>query len=467
MDQPPKSIICTNTQLLEGAIGALHWSGQNVSLASLGEANWNDNRYPGVEILPRQGSLMGERAGQLLLDNIDNPVFYDTKRILLDNVRVDLDGDISSPAVIRHEKTIQVVLPHDAFTKAITSLLPDLEKHSGVKVKLTEYDYDQLYHDISQNVHASTCDIFLIDIPWLPEFASKGIISDLSGFIEGGDFDIDTLLDYNMLEELTYEDKLYALPHRFTSQLLFYRKDLFEDLKFKRMFYNQYSSELTPPRTWLEYNAIARFFTREFNPESPTKYGCTMGRANPSVIITDFLPRLWASGGDVFDHKGRVVLHSPEAIKALNGYVESLQYTNPAIVEYGWEERAVEFSRVIRDGCGIYGRAPRLSDRGISSVVGKVGFEDIPGAIPVLEMAVLHKRKEQEERGRVRFYTVGVQPRMLDPHNNTGRFSANKHLYSSGQLQQLYPWLNKSLEILRKSKTRRLPKAAENLSIKV
>ena len=68
-------------------------------------------------------------------------------------------------------------------------------------------------------------------------------------------------------------NKIYALPFSPSSQLLFYRKDLFENIAVKRIYQEKYRQELTVPRTFREYNQIAAFFTEGTGFDSNVRYG--------------------------------------------------------------------------------------------------------------------------------------------------------------------------------------------------
>lgn len=53
--------------------------------------------------------------------------------------------------------------------------------------------------------------------------------------------------------------KAYALPITPSTQLLFYRKDLFENTVIKRLYSEKYKAELKIPKTFEEYNKLRSF----------------------------------------------------------------------------------------------------------------------------------------------------------------------------------------------------------------
>ena len=49
--------------------------------------------------------------------------------------------------------------------------------------------------------------------------------------------------------------------------MLFYRKDLFEDPKVKRMYYEKYKKQLAVPKDFDSYNEMVKFFYQsQFEP---------------------------------------------------------------------------------------------------------------------------------------------------------------------------------------------------------
>ena len=59
------------------------------------------------------------------------------------------------------------------------------------------------------------------------------------------------------------------------------------------MYYETYRRELRVPRTFADYNQIARFFTRSLNQASPVPYGTTAAIGNVVVSPSEFFPFLY------------------------------------------------------------------------------------------------------------------------------------------------------------------------------
>ena len=466
LPEQPKSIVCTSTQYADGAIGAMRWANTKVEMVSLGENNWNDNRFSGVRIIPRYSLKLGEEAANILLENIKNPVFFDKKRVFLDNKHVDFELEKTERK--RKSETIKVMLQKGVCSKmAFDAMLPSFEEESGIKVEIEEYEFTPLYYNIKSAAQSDDTDIFVFDISWLTDFASNNVLYNLTDLIDSSGVDINTLVPKHMQKYLMFNDKIFALLHRFSGQLLFYRKDLFEDIAIKTQFYNQYGSELKAPKSWTELNAIAKFFTKKYNPDSPTTYGLTMGSANKSAVLCDFLPRLWALGGDVFDKKGKLTLDSMEATKALDNYIESAKYCSAEMVNYGWAEDAQEFA------CGDVAmiiefpeRTSCFADLSSSPIAGKVGFDHIPGNCTAIGGWLFGiNAKSQKTSSAFEFIKWASSEESYMPITVLEGLPATLELYSSVQLQTIYPWHKEAIECIKNSKERTLSRYARYCSI--
>lgn len=470
LPHPPEAILCTSTQLAEGVIGAVRLAAASMRprVVSLGEEIWNDNRYPEISILPRASLQAGAAAANLLLDNIEDPAFFEQRHIRLNNVRVNIEKNLWLRPVTTMDKTIRVAMVEGDMAYAVQSLLPDLKRKIGLNVNIDIFPHEALYALIKDKATSPDYDVFNVDILWLREFAATHLLNSLSELSNTGlpfltDVQPEFIDDFAM-----YDGSIYAVPFMYCNQLLFYRKDLFENFKYRRLFFEQHKTELKPPKTWLEFNAVARFFTRTYNPESETEFGTTLGCRFSSAALCEFLPRLYAYDAEVFDYDGRVVLDSPNAIKALSNYCESFRYASPNSPEHWWHEQVAEFASGKTAMMILYSAyASPLVDRSVSCVVGKIGFDSIPGGSPVLggwsfaiNDASLHKTAALE------FIKWSCGKDLSIPMTLLGNVSACKTVYTSNEIKSLYPWIPKSLDVFPTSKRRKLPNANTKLSIK-
>ena len=207
---------------------------------------------------------------------------------------------------------------------SIVALLPDFISSTGIQVQYTicENHY-ALYDSIMAGMQNpdQLFDVIMMDYLWKKELVQAGCLKDIRPMIDNFE---DNFTDHFIKPiRHTFVDQsgaIYALPVAAGSQMLLYRRDLFEDPSLKRSFFAATGIELREPATWSEFNAIARFFTREFNPSSPVEYGtCLMGY-NPHGLVEEFLPRLWANNGSLYA-KGKIQLNTSKAKRALSNPV--------------------------------------------------------------------------------------------------------------------------------------------------
>lgn len=468
---PPDAIICTSTQLVSGALGAMKYVDTECAprIVTLSEDTWNDNRFNGVIRLPRSSLQLSDTIAQLLLDNIQNSAFFEHRRILLNNIYVDIEQQAQSltPAPIKNRK-LRVVFIEGDMADAIRSLLPELKCKLGIEVELEVHPHEQLYDILYDRAKYSDADVFSVDLLWLREMASRGILANLTSKID------DTFLSALDIQPELFDDfaryngYVYGIPYQYCNQLLFYRKDLFENVKYRRMFYEQHKAELKCPSSWSEFNAVARFFTRSCNPESPTIYGTTLGGRFSSAALCEYLPRMWAYGAEVFDHHGRVTLDSSNAVKALNNYCESFRYASPNSPNNWWHEQVEEFARGDTAMMIMYSSyVSRIVDRSLSNIVGKVGYSAIPGGCPTLGgWSLCINQNSRNFDAALEFIKWACGKDLAIPLMLLGSLSACKTIYTNNEIRAIYPWVQKSLEIFPSSRRRSLPKNGKHISIK-
>lgn len=164
---------------------------------------------------------------------------------------------------------------------------------------------------------------------------------------------------------------------------MFYRRDLFCDPTYKRMYFEAYRRELEVPKSFEDYNRIAGFFTRSLNPASPVQYGTTVAIGNVVVSPSEFLPRLFEQGGKLFNAKGQITVDTPEALTALKNYRETYACSDRTVHDI-WKNVLEGFA----DGSAamtvvFINYASHILNSKMSSIAGKLGFAPVPGGRPL------------------------------------------------------------------------------------
>lgn len=149
-------------------------------------------------------------------------------------------------------------------------------------------------------------DLAMADDPWMPEWCEAGIFANLTelGYEADSDF-VKASLDIG--RDPYGEGDLFALPFAGNVQLLFYNKSVLE------------SEGAAVPESWEDVLNIAKSVNGKDG-----KVGFVIRGQQGNPIVSDYLPVLWAFGGDVFDKDWNITIDSPEAKESLKLYMELL-----------------------------------------------------------------------------------------------------------------------------------------------
>jgi multiple sugar transport system substrate-binding protein len=173
-------------------------------------------------------------------------------------------------------------------------------------VEVIRFPYYRLLVELENPRRTASFDVVMVDDPWLPRLAKEKLLAPLE-MPPHADF-VGTCLS---VSKYPYDTgTLYALPYVGNSQLFCYRTDLLAN------------ANLTPPTTW---EAVLKAADKILNQK--TSYGYVMRAAPGNAVVTDFMPLLWAYGGDVLDKAREVsIVSSKEAKQALHMMLELSKY---------------------------------------------------------------------------------------------------------------------------------------------
>ena len=327
---------------------------------------------------------------------------------------------------------------------------------TGTKVKISVFSYDEIYEQFADPAMSSLYDIFRIDVTWLSWFAERLLLP-----LE----EIDPAIKEVFSEYLpTLEDKysyvrgkIYALPVSPSSQLLFYRKDLFESIVVKRIYQEKYRQELKLPETFEEFNQIAAFFTECSELDCDVRYGTNLTLGNTGVAATEFLARFFSHHDNLYNQDGRIIINNDLGKKALEELVEAQRYA-PGKPSKWWTNTAKEFAN------GNVAMMINFSNYaseilGYSSkIVGNVGFGMIPGGNPIYgggSLAV--SRYSRHPQNALAFIKWLTREPVASAMAALGSVSPCIKTYNKYDIINTFPWLEFSKDCFPLSRTKRLP----------
>lgn len=334
------------------------------------------------------------------------------------------------------------------------------ERESGKKVNFDMYPYDEMERMLYQRGSEKDdyYDGFMMDITWFEGLVESGCVKNLDHILHNQKNYLDGFIDGAVRNYGMYVESLYAIPFASGSQILFYQKDLFEDKSLQMKFQRKYNEKLAPSKNWSQFNAVAEFFTQSFNPDSPVKYGVSMARGNNVYMTIDFLDRLWAYGGHVFDEFGKVCINSGSTLSALKSLLQSYQYSSGEMLN-SWDKVAEEFSRGDSAMVILYNSdVGNINNHTKSKVAGNIGYSLIPGGISVLggwSLGLNRYGKHPEDAERFLLWACGSQSEV--PLSLLGGSTLRKDYYERPDLENLEPWKNLILKSNQKSRRRAMP----------
>ncbi|MDD4295691.1 MAG: extracellular solute-binding protein [Ruminiclostridium sp.] len=191
---------------------------------------------------------------------------------------------------------------------AINSVKAAFESENNCTIEVLGLEAADLKQKVSLDSQnkVGAYDLAMADDPWMPELYEANIFANLTklGYKADTDF-VKASLAIGM--HPYGNGDIYSLPFAGNVQLFFYNQKLFEDNKFEI------------PDSWEGALEIAKAINGK---DGKVGYVIRGQQGNP--IVSDYLPVLWAYGGNVFDDNWNVIVDSKEAKDALKMYIDLL-----------------------------------------------------------------------------------------------------------------------------------------------
>jgi multiple sugar transport system substrate-binding protein len=268
-------------------------------------------------------------------------------------------------------------------------------------------------------------DVLLLDDAWLTEFASLGGLTPLDEAVDSHGVDMSSFLPPSV-QASTVDGTLFALPWLADAGLLYYRRDLLEELG------------LPLPNTWPDLERLALALKEETN--LPCGYAW-QGAANENLTCNT-LEFVWARGGDLLDKSGNVIFDSPQTLAALQQMTDLvISGASPGdIATYGAGKTLATFGRgdsgLMRNWFYAWDRL-----QGDESVVrGQVGTAALPtSCLLSLNLALSVHSMYPDKAFRLMRFLVGYD-QQLQIGRQLDRAPALETVYANAQLLRERPF---------------------------
>jgi multiple sugar transport system substrate-binding protein len=278
-----------------------------------------------------------------------------------------LQAMAAAPAIMgsaaRASGTIQMVSHRfpalEFYAEKMRTALPGV----AVNTQLMPFDKALELITIAFSSKADTIDIAYANDSTFLTFAKNGWLRPLDDLWAKykSEFALDDFPP-SVLQALSYEGKLYLMPHTSNVMLMFYRKDLFEQ------------AGKAPPQTMTEYRALAKSFN------SPLRAGTISCLKPVDAGLNEAHWYMNTIGNGWFDGKWHPIFNDPSGVQAVEAMKEVTQYAQQGFTAAANDECMIALQQdTAAMGLQWATRAKAMDDPNKSRVVGKIDWVAPPG----------------------------------------------------------------------------------------
>ena len=219
------------------------------------------------------------------------------------------EGGGDTPATSAEPTKLVIAARGGTHVDVINAVKEQFEKDNNCTIEVLGLEADDLKQKValdSKNKEGAY-DLCMIDDPVMPELCEANVLLNLSenGYTADADF-VKASLDIGKYPYA--EGDIYALPFAGNVTLLFYNQSVLDSLN------------ATVPDNWSDVLSIAK------DAKAAGKIGYVIRGQQGNPIVGDYMPILWAYGGDVFDNETdwNCTVDSQAGKDALKLYMELL-----------------------------------------------------------------------------------------------------------------------------------------------
>lgn len=348
----------------------------------------------------------------------------------------------------KFDSELNILTIESPTTEALKKIVPHFEKNTNIRVNLEIKKTNEIFDIIKDDEAWKSYDIIRLDVVGLSWYGQK-IYKNLQGLNQNMDRVLETIPYFLKDYYANINEVTYALPFDISIQMLFYRKDIFENEIVKRRYFEKTKSELKIPTNFITYNEILKFINESDFDVVKELNGASMITGNEGTIATEYLLRYYALKGALLT-ESEVKLDVNIAKEAMELLYES--YRNSNVVDTNWWGGEV---KAFVDGKSVMviGFMNHLSVVSQSNIKDSIGIANVPGDTPLLGGGILGITKNTDKLNEsieflnwLNSYEISEQITLL------GGNTASYFLSNSSVVQTMYPWLNKAKKTIMKGK---------------
>jgi len=449
----PDAILTTSENKAKGIIESLLFLGysqQDIPVITLGEEHWNTLTYSSASLSTLRPAIkIGATAASVLAEEIERPVVESKNIIFSDRLAKD---NLDSYPLFREavypksfpNTELNILMLDTMQTHALVSILNNFSSRFGIKCRISVVPHQKLFDRImedSQN-HEKASDVIMYDIPWLETLIQNDILADITNKTRESEKYNDLFFPKAAEFFGQWKDKVYGLPFMYAPQILYYRKDLFEDEENQALYRKKFRSSLRPPTTWKEFNAVAQFFTAH---SESIEYGTSFPAAYPECLAPEIYLRLLSFNKDtpVTNSSINLLLNNQNILKGYVATLRLLKFVKPNYLESNEESVVRDFlcgeTAMVITYPSFFNKIALQTDQIIKEE--NIGFSEIPGGIPILGgWALGINARSNKQDAAYQFLSWACMDTISSYFAVLGGFSAVRKTYSNDELAKLYPW---------------------------
>jgi len=292
------------------------------------------------------------------------------------------------------DQSIMVIVPtlHAGLIRGpIMKEAKKFQEKTGAKIRVVTPSWNETIKKTKQSLNDPNLnyDIFVVIAMWNGMLLGGDHIEPVPKWVKEK-IDWDDVLPIYKKSVLSYNGIEYGIPYDGDCINLYYRKDIFENKKYKEKFFKEYGFELAPPKTWDQYKKIAKFFNGwDWDNDGEIEYGNAVLRKKGDIAMLQFFATAAAYAKHpndkayFFDQETmKPRLTTPAFEQALKDYIEIIDYAPSGAVSFAGHDVRNNFvsgkvaMAIDWADLGIY-----AAENKISILKGEqVGYGQIPGS---------------------------------------------------------------------------------------
>ena len=246
---PPEGIITTSELAAVGIMEALQVLGyttDEIPVITLGEEHWNKHTHTFASYsIPRPAIRIGAAAAEMMIRKLQSPQTQESEQIVLSCDPADIRSQLSQslcPAAAEcpapKDRRLRILMLDVPATHTICRLLKNFENQTGIRTEVVLKPHSDLYDTITHS--HENFDVYMYDLPWLPLLAAGGMLKDISR--EVSKLDQKAFLPGSLEDFGKFGDAFYGIPLMYAPQMLYFRKDLFEDPVLRERYEKEFGT---------------------------------------------------------------------------------------------------------------------------------------------------------------------------------------------------------------------------------